>query len=188
MSDFEKEFADKLEKTRRWPGFSYIASQLLLLNRPVNILEIGCMRDPDNWNGDGCSTALWNWFSLKLGGHSTSIDNDIHATVVAQKRCANVRVVCDESVHYLTRHPFEVSELDLLYLDGMDHFLSESYSELQTMTEFCVTYPRLLSGCMIAIDDCHSDESGKHFLVKKFFDRAKTAPIHSSYITVWRKP
>ncbi len=56
LADFDAQFAKHLANTRRWGAFRMIVADLIARGRPVNIVETGCARQPDNWAGDGQST------------------------------------------------------------------------------------------------------------------------------------
>jgi hypothetical protein len=41
---------------------------------------------------------------------------------------------------------------------------------------------------MIVVDDRHTEEMGKHFLVDQFFQRLNLEPVFKSYQIGWIKP
>lgn len=188
---FEAEFKPKLGHTKRWEAFSLIAKELLSLESPF-ILETGCLRQPDNWEGDGQSTRVWNWIIEKAEGLLSSVDIEDRNCAVAEEYCNDkyASVTTMDSIKYLrTEQCHYVDNLNLLYLDSFDYKPGKYHlAELHHIGELACVYDELPSGCLIAVDDCHSDTFGKHVLVKAFFDRLNVQPVLKSYITIWRKP
>jgi len=74
LADFDAQFSRHLGNTRRWHAFRLIVADLIARGRPVNIVETGCARQPDNWAGDGQSTLVWDWLLDKVGGTGLSMD------------------------------------------------------------------------------------------------------------------
>lgn len=188
--EFEAEFKSKLGHTRRWEAMSFIAKELLTTERPY-ILETGCLRQPDNWEGDGQSTRVWNWIIQRAEGTLWSVDIKDENCAVAEHYCGNFAYVTTmDSIKYLRTNQCESLDLlNLLYLDSFDYSPGRYHlAELHHIGELACVYDKLPSGCLIAVDDCHSDTFGKHVLVKAFFDRINNPPILKSYITIWRKP
>lgn len=185
---FVDEFEKHLKSTHRWNAFIRIAAELFSLERSVFIAETGSMRALGNWGGDGQSTLLWNFIAKHTNGCAFSIDSNPGAFEMVKTHCKNVIPFCDDSITMLTDLAGLVENLDLLYLDSMDYQGETALSELHHAGELAACYSKLKSGCLIAVDDCHTDDQGKHFLVKTFFDRMNIEPIVKSYITVWEKP
>lgn len=186
ISDFDKRFKQKLEKTGRWEAFRIIASNLIERNRAVNILETGCARQIDNWEGDGQSTLIWDWLIGKIGGSGTSIDINAENCKIAASQTSNMRIICLDSVIAL-RTISNPESIDFLYLDSFD-LTNGIDSPAHHLAELSSIYPRLSSGCIIAIDDCISDDHGKHRFVKDWLFSINVKPIFNGYITVWIKP
>lgn len=190
LDKFLAEFGPRLFHRR--DGFHFILWKLLQLNRPVFIVETGTARQEGNWAGDGQSTLIWNWLMQEIGEHAVSVDIDPKAVEVAHKQCSKVYCVCEDSVTFLKDMPDDsAAKVDLLFLDSFDWGetkLQHSLSELHHAGELAAIYSRLRSGCLIAVDDCHAIDQGKHVLVQEFFNRLGVEPMHRGYITVWRKP
>jgi hypothetical protein len=190
QSEFEKEFGPKLGTSNRWGAFLTIAGRLSRLERAVNIGETGCVRDENGWIGNGNSTMMWEWIGKKTGGDIFSIDISPDNVNLARRIAPRVNYYRNDSVHMLSHPELDVKlrHLDLLYLDSYDHNPPFGLSELHHAGELAACYERLPSGCMIAIDDCHGEDSGKHFLVNQFFKRMKIPPLLTSYVFIWVKP
>ena len=183
---FAATFAPELSGSKRWQAMLRIAMELCILQRPVEIVETGCIRDATSWLGDGQSTVLFAWLVARLGGTASAVDLDPGACRVARRECPNTIVENDDSLRYLMRA--RLHAVDLLWLDSMDYAPPYPLSELHHAGELAIAYPRLKSGCLIAIDDCHTEDQGKQTFVRAFFERMQIAPIHASYVTIWRKP
>lgn len=186
---FEEKFKPHLGETHRWQAFSFIAQELFNLNRPVEIVETGCMREIGNWKGDGQSTLLWDFIAELTNGYFAAVDSDSKAVSVAAEAstCFQTSIFCNDSIAFLKRHQPR-SDIDLLYLDSMDYDGERNLSALHHVGELACVYRDLKPGCLIAVDDCHSAKAGKHIFVKAFFDSIGVEPLINSYITVWRKP
>jgi len=64
--------------------------------------------------------------------------------------------------------------LDFLYLDSYD--LTETIdSPTHHLAELASVYPRLPSGCLIAVDDCVSEQHGKHRFVRDWLEDGRAA-------------
>jgi len=99
-------------------------------------------------------------------------------------------VVCSDSVHFLSSMGM-ATPIDFLYLDSMDwqgDIEERNLSALHHAAELSAAWKWISPGGIIAVDDCLSEYSGKHALVKRFFDAIGVAPIVDDYIHVWRKP
>lgn len=185
IESFDNQFKPVLGDTARWNAFSLIARHLLSKNKPVNIMETGCVWT-DNWRGQGCSTKLWEWIADKTDGVAFSFDISDEHVELARKFCPKAHIALMDSIEGL--NSYDTTNLDLLYLDSYDYNPPYGLSELHHAGELAVCYERLPSGCLIAIDDCSSDTEGKHALVCAFFKRMGIEPLLRSYIYVWQKP
>lgn len=185
---FVNQFDPVLKKSVRWPSFLRIALELFSLNRPVFIGETGSLRLLGNWHGDGQSTFLWDFIAKATLGHAFSVDSNIGAFELVKSHCPHVTPFCDDSIQLLASLDGVIESFDLLYLDSMDYNNQTALSELHHAGELAVCYPKLKSGCLIAVDDCHEPDRGKHVLIKTFFDRFGIPPLIEGYVTVWRKP
>lgn len=184
--DFYKEFSPFLSLSPRWPIFCEIAKVLYALERPVNILETGCLREPGNWLGDGNSTRLWAYIAESTGGKAVSVDIDRKATERAVKVCPTVKFIPADSIKVLAMAP-DLEKIDLVYLDSYDHTPPYPLSMLHHVGELAAVWERLQLGCLIAIDDCLSEIEGKHVYVQRFMDDMTVPMIADGYVKVWQK-
>lgn len=175
--------------------FQLIAEYLCSIENPV-IIETGCVRNPKGWEGEGCSTIIWNWFAER-GAECYSVDNNPKHVEIAREYAPRVQITLGDSIDYLINEK-AIERCNLLYLDSYDYLLGkESLSELHHAGELAVCYERLPSGCLIAIDDCIDNyagdadkpmKGGKHKLCEYFFERAGIKPAFKGFITGWVKP
>jgi len=186
LADFDVEFERHLGNTRRWGAFRTIIADLIARGRPVNIVETGCAREPNNWGGDGQSTLLWDWLLDKVGGTGLSMDISADNCKAAASQVKHFKVACVDSVVGL-RTMVEPETVDFLYLDSYD--LTETIdSPTHHLAELAAVYARLPSGCLIAVDDCVSEQHGKHRFVRDFLARLGVHPLLRGYVTIWVKP
>lgn len=187
---FTEKFAPHLLGTKRWDAFTWIASTLFALQRPVSIGETGAMRRENNWAGDGHSSVVWDFIARTSGGQMFTVDIDPEACGLVRRYCAEDthRIICSDSIRFLSSDTYAPLELDFLYLDSMDFFFGNPRSSLHHAGELAACYDRLKSGCLIAVDDCHTSVEGKHIMIRSFFDQLGVKPDIEGYVTVWRKP
>ncbi len=186
LAEFDREFRSKLGDDRRWPAFKTIAYYLLSKQEPVHIAETGCAREAHNWSGDGQSTQVWNWIIERTGGTAMSFDISEKSVAYAKSVAPLVDIHCIDSVQGLRMMP-NPERLDLVYLDSYD-LTSGIESPTHHLAELTSIYPRLKSGCLIAVDDCVNEQHGKHRFVRDWLAILGVKPIQESYVTVWRKP
>lgn len=186
LADFDAQFEKRLGNTRRWHPFRTIVADLIARGRPVNIVETGCAREIGNWHGDGQSTLVWDWLLDKVGGTGLSMDISPENCHAAASQVQHFKVACVDSVVGL-RTMVKPEEIDFLYLDSFD--LTETIdSPTHHLAELTSVYARLQSGCLIAVDDCVSEQHGKHRFVRDFLTRLGVQPVVRGYVTVWVKP
>ena len=85
------------------------------------IVETGCVRTADNWQGDGMSTVVFAEWVDAHGGNLYSVDIDRDNVAQADALTSwsrQVLVVLGDSVPFLAN--FE-QPIDLLYLDSLDY-------------------------------------------------------------------
>jgi len=155
------------------------------------IIETGTARAKDAWEGDGQSTLIWDWvISEKPGYKAISLDISAESCKAAREQVKKVNVVETESLSFLNKmSEDDLKDLRLLYLDSFDW--SEELHLKSSFHHFCelASVWRLLpSGCMIAVDDRHSEEMGKHMMVM-FFMQKLGIPVAFKYYQIgWIKP
>ena len=168
-------------------AFRFIHDELCKLGRSVLIVETGCARQKDNYAGDGQSTFFWDLILQKIGGAGFTCDINPEATsFVNFTGVKRMSAWTADSVMFLRDFQF-ANQIDFLYLDSFDFEFGKNDSAIHHLAELTAIFSRLKSGCMIAVDDCHSDIEGKHIEVKKFLKGLGVEPGFESYVTVWKK-
>jgi hypothetical protein len=153
------------------------------------IIETGTLRILDNYEGDGQSTALWNWFLSKVDGdwQADSVDINPEAVEISAKACPLVQVHQSDSLAYLSSQD-DLSDLRLLYLDSFDwHPDIAMDSAFHHMAELATVWAKLPEGCMIVVDDRHGPMAGKHFMVEYFMEKLGKIPVFQQYQIAWIK-
>jgi hypothetical protein len=107
-------------------SFRKIFEYLDTLEKPVTIVETGCVRMADNWSGDGQSTILFDRYaSTRPGSRVHTVDLDPAATATCVALVSNtVTVHTGDSVVVLRTIARDLkannATIDLLYLDSFD--------------------------------------------------------------------
>ena len=121
-----------------------LALELLEERGGTQILETGCARQVDNWEGDGMSTLVWGEWALAHGGHLTTVDADPGNLATCRAITAPwadvTTYVLDDSVHYLRGH---TGQIDLLYLDSYDYPLIDLLELVGGYQEFTLNVQKL---------------------------------------------
>lgn len=183
----EIDFRDTRKRlAHRADAFEFIAKSLWALQRPISIVETGCARQADNWEGDGQSTLVWEWLINFCGGTGISFDISPVSTAYARTQVKKMQIEQIDSVTGL-RSIANPQAIDFLYLDSFD-LTETNESAIHHLAELTSVYARLRSGCIIAVDDCFSDTKGKHLAVAAFLNWLGVQPVLRSYVTVWVKP
>jgi hypothetical protein len=144
--------------TRRDGSFRRMFEHLDKFNRPVRIVETGCIEEPDNFAGNGCSTILFDKY-IETHPASTAMSFEIDAEKVAQacKLCPNVTVMHIDSVAGLKIIAGPKIVVDLLYLDASAHdWSAETVSQVHHFNELMAIMPSLTDESMVAVDDSMS--------------------------------
>jgi hypothetical protein len=92
--------------------FDYTKENLL---DDLCIVETGTYREINNYEGDGCSTLLFDHFVKYNGGKLYSVDIDNAACILADASTEKAQVVRMDSVEYLSEFDGTIS---VLYLDS----------------------------------------------------------------------
>lgn len=149
--------------------FEQIFSYLDRFDRPVGILETGCVRQPGNWNGDGGSTFLFDDYAK---GHPGSVVYTVDIDPKATKACRVhispcVKIHTGDSVAYLQsladNPPEDLPHLDLLYLDSYDLDPNNpTPSAVHHLKELVAIAPLLRAETLVVVDDSPQIMAGFH--------------------------
>lgn len=193
IEEFIKEpFYAKLGK--RQDGFRKIIEHLSQCDDGF-IIETGTARIRDNWDGDGQSTLIWDWFLDRQSDYlidfsAYSIDISQEYIDIAKKQTQHVHYLCEDSIKALNDPTMATTLINtrLLYLDSFDWSPQDHLeSSFHHMCEFASVWRLLPKGCLIVIDDRHSQFQGKHVMVQYFFDKLGIKPAFEGYQIGWIK-
>jgi len=153
----------------RTEGFRKIFGYLDRFNRPIAIIETGCVRQRDNWAGDGQSTILFDKYAeFHSGSVVFSVNLDPQATALCRSLVSDrVRIRTGDSIAWLKSltddPPAELRYVDLLYLDSYDvDFDDPLPSAIHHLKELVAIVPLLSAGTLVAVDDSPSSFVGVH--------------------------
>ena len=126
------------------------------LDRPVTIVETGCMQEPDNWAGNGCSTLLFDKYAqCHPGSKVLSVDIDRKWVDAAKGLVSDATIImCSDSVAMLKQWAMAQGSFDLLYLDASHHdWTIEIPSQVHHIRELFAAIPGLRPDSMVVVDD-----------------------------------
>ena len=158
LDQIDREWAPRLGPRRDTfrAAFDY-----LLRRRPSGhlIVETGCARQADNWEGDGQSTWMFDRFAEAGGGDVYTVDISAAACEYARTVTGpRTRVAQEDSVPFLLRLGRELRAagrtIDLLYLDSFDWDPENPVpSAVHHLKELCAIAPALGPGTLVMVDD-----------------------------------
>jgi hypothetical protein len=172
---------------KRSAGFQKIFDFLGGLHSPV-IVETGTYREENNYEGDGCSTLLFDSFVDYHGGVVLSVDIDPEACDLAKENTFFTEVIESDSVEFLGTLE---GKIDLLYLDSYNiadwnndwapaaHHLKELFAAKDCIKE----------GTMIVVDDNLKLPNGKRLgkgrLIYELMESLDIDPCFDDYQIGW---
>jgi hypothetical protein len=163
--DFWTWFAETAEArlAHRTEGFRKIFSHLDRFDRPVGIVETGCVRQQNNSAGDGQSTILFDRYAeFHRGSAVFSVDRDPAAAALCRSLIGErVHIHVGDSLAYLKsladHPPAGLEILDLLYLDSFDvDFDDPLPSAIHHLKELLAIAPLVSSETLVVVDDSPS--------------------------------
>lgn len=154
------------------------------------ILETGCVRQDDNWAGDGQSSIIWEAYAKFVGGSFTTIDIDLDAIERARVIVPSATCICGDSVAEIRK---KSDPIDLLYLDSYDLDMENMHpAALHCMFEFTAALPRLHPKSIVFVDDSPIHNSGmilgKGLYVAEYFKKLDVLPFVTGYQVAWLMP
>lgn len=194
MNDFvefyDVEYGPKLGI--RAPTFRAVLREALH-RKAMTIVETGCIRKLDNWEGDGQSTIIWSAYKRFLapfGAKFITIDTDEAAIETVHQQCREATTYCGDSVKVLSKME---GSIDLLYLDSFDlDVKNEQPAALHCLMELTAAMPRLHSGSIVFVDDSPMAEgwivTGKGRFVAEYMRHLGVNPFTFGYQTAWLMP
>ena len=132
-------------------GFTKMFDYLNRIKDPV-IVETGTVREDYNFEGDGCSTVLFDNYVGAKGGTLITVDIDPAACKNAEIVTTNAEVVESDSVEFLATLEGHV---DLLYLDSFNiyNWLDDWEACGHHLKELFAAKNIIKEGTLIVVDD-----------------------------------
>ena len=167
---FEKKYAQNL-KLRFWTF--KIALNLFLQKGGNLILETGCLRKKDDWDG-GCSTLVFGDFCIYFDKRLITVDSNQDNLEIARRETIDysqvIEYVLQDSLSFL--YNYKGAKIDLLYLDSLDdhpedEILIKKAQEHQ-LREMQLILPSLSPEAIVLLDDNNVPLGGKTKLTKEF--------------------
>jgi hypothetical protein len=171
----------------RAQAFAAITEYLESFGRDVTIVETGCLRQENNWAGDGQSTLVWDAFVNYQGGQVWSVDIDAKAVQLAQSLTSDKTIVKrSDSVAFLTYLALKSGLMaDFLYLDSFDiDWAHPVPSQEHHERELEAALPMLRSGSVVAVDD-NQPHAGKGYLVGRYAQAEGWPVLVDTYVRAW---
>jgi hypothetical protein len=186
-AQFYQHFAPRLGK--RADGFAAIFAALP--RRDPVIIETGCMRIPDNWEGDGQSSFMFDAFARATGGLFFSVDITPEAVDTARRACSSAaQLILNDSVAALDAlaRALPPRRASLLYLDSFDVNVANPLpSAIHHALELAAARPLIGPGTVVAVDDYGlGTEGGKGMILDMFFSAIRAEVLYAGYQKVWR--
>lgn len=180
-----------------YPKLAGRAQSFRVLFRELNretplILETGCLRKQDNWDGDGQSTLMFDAFAEEHHGAVWSVDISPESVIAARRACGpSTHLILGDSVralHSLVSMKPE-RKADLLYLDSMDlDVRNPRPSAEHHLSELAAALPLLRSGSLVCVDDYGIADGGKGALVNEYMTGIDAPVLYEGYQKLWRMP
>tara|TARA_R100000231_G_scaffold8027_3_gene10930 strand:- start:494 stop:1132 length:639 start_codon:yes stop_codon:yes gene_type:complete len=135
----------------RETGFTKIFEYLRRIKDPV-IVETGTIREDYNFEGDGCSTILFDRYVDTQGGTLLTVDIDPVACKNARTVTTHAEVIEADSVEFLSTLEGHV---DLLYLDSFNiyNWLDDWEASGHHLKELFAAKNVIKEGTLIVVDD-----------------------------------
>ena len=132
-------------------GFSRIFQYLNTIKDPV-IVETGMVRSENNFEGDGCSTVLFDHYIAAKGGSFITVDIDPLACKTAKRLTTCAEINEGESVEFLSTLS---GHADLLYLDSFNihNWLDDWEASGHHLKELFAAKNIIKEGTLIVVDD-----------------------------------
>lgn len=181
-------------------GFDYIFSYLNGIENPL-IVETGCARQENNYEGDGQSSLLFDKYIHQYGGNFWTVDISPESVAYCRNNIISDRTLVYEmdSINFLKKLNDQLiaanRKIDFLYLDSFDAPKERPEvvftSALHHLYELMAILPSLKSNALIGVDD-NWDEGGqmrgKGQLIADYMAKINNHPVLYSYQMLWKNP
>ena len=194
MSDtwtkYYEEIAPRLGKRR--DSFDTMFTFLGEFKYPT-IVETGTYREQNNYEGDGCSTLLFDKYIECYGGNLISIDIDPKACQLARNATTEALVIQRDSVEALGEMEGRVN---LLYLDSynIDDWNNDWAPAAHHLKELFAAKNIILPGTLVVVDDniltTKGNLIGKGRLIYELMESLGIEPLIFGYQIgwIWEEP
>lgn len=190
---FDKGFKDFLYPRlgKRAESFALLFEHLKAFKNPL-IIETGCLRVPNNWEGDGQSTFQYDWFARDYNGQVITIDINQDSIDSARKACSGVtNTILNDSVETLNMLSKNLCRpASLIYLDSFDLDLSNPMpSAIHHVMELMAAQGLIGLDTLICVDDFDVPPlgaGGKGLIVDQFMHSIRAEVIYSGYQKIWK--
>lgn len=182
----------------RQSGFDYIFDYLKTLKEPL-IVETGCARQLDNYEGDGQSSLLFDKYIKEYGGYFWTVDLSEESVNYSRSKIIseNSAVALGDSITKLKElNPILLQsekKINFLYLDSFDAPRDEPevvfQSALHHLYELVTIAPSLADGALIGVDDNWVENgqlAGKGQFVFDYMQKSGRPLCHDGYQLFWK--
>jgi predicted O-methyltransferase YrrM len=182
-----------IDKTgKRKNSFSLMIDKIKCKTEPI-IVETGCSRHSNNFDGDGMSSLIFDSFIQSNGGIFYSVDINPSHVQFAKESTIKAQITCGDSIKFLSylnqKLRSENQYIDLLYLDSFDFDTQNPHpSSLHHIMELVSIWPSCRNGTIIAVDDNFLDGTGKGQYVNEWMEKNNINPIFKDYQIIWEIP
>jgi hypothetical protein len=183
----------------RQSGFDYIFNYLKTLEDPF-IVETGCARQLDNYEGDGQSSLLFDKYTKEYGGYFWTVDLAEESVNYSKSRMTseNSVVTLGDSITRLKQLNEKLAKdpIDFLYLDSFDAPRDQpqvvQQSALHHLYELLTIAPSLKPGALIGVDDNWFEVrngqevvAGKGQFILDYMNKSGRPLVHNGYQLFW---
>ena len=168
------------------------------IDNPI-IVETGCARFENSYEGDGQSSLLFDQYINQYGGQFITIDISEKSVNYCRSKLVSTRsqVIQQDSITYLKELNNKLllagKKIDFLYLDSFDanpNDMEVTYkSALHHLYEFTTILPSLSPGALIGIDDnwlINNETVGKGKFVDDYMKRINNTACYTGYQILWK--
>lgn len=163
-------------------------------HRDPLIIETGCLRVPNNWEGDGQSTFQFDCYAREKNGSVITIDINPDSIDSARRACSGVtQTILNDSVSALDMLSARMTgPAALIYLDSFDLDMKDPMpSAVHHALEIMAVRSLIGPGTLICVDDFNVPPlgpGGKGLIVDQFLHNIRAEVLYSGYQKLWRMP
>lgn len=154
-----KELLDPTQHRSRMNFFDFVIPRLVAKNKPLYIVETGCMHTDLSQNAGAITLIFADLIKNWTGGRIKTIDISEEAMEKCKHNTAEFSyfidyVVSDSVTHLKSMPPWEKSEIDFLFLDSYDLDVFDPMpSYIHHLRELLAVYDNLGYDTIVSVDD-----------------------------------